>query len=213
MTSPGRSDDEEAARNPNLPAEDEILEQLRTGDLSAATASALRTYGPRILGFLWSILREEQAVEEAYGQFCEDLWRGIGGYRGQCSFRTWAFQLAHNAACRYLREPFRRRARHLPTEQLSAIAAEVRDSTAYYRKTTVKDRVFRLRQRLDPEEQALLTLHVDQKLSWREVAQVMSQPDKPLDEATLRKRFERLKRRLRELAEAEGLLRHDDSGT
>jgi RNA polymerase sigma-70 factor (ECF subfamily) len=110
----------------------EILEALARGDLSGATTQALRGYGPRILGFLRSILKEEEAVQEVYAQFCEDLWRGIGSFRGQSAFRAWAYRLAHNAACHHLRQPFRRRARRLLTSEIAAVAEEVRTSTLDY---------------------------------------------------------------------------------
>ena len=38
------------------------------------------------------------------------------------------------------------------------------------------------------------------------MALVLSQPGKPLDEAAARKRFERVKARLRDLAKADGVL-------
>ena len=203
---PGAAGADRAARADEL-CHQQILEQIRQSELSAAASMALRAFGPRIIAYLRGMLHEEQAVEDTYGQFCEDLWRGIGSFRGDCHFRTWAFQLAHNAACHFLKDPFRRRARPLLTAEIAAVANEVRESTSDYLRTSVQERFACLRKRLDPEEQALLSLRVGQRLSWSEVAQVMSRPDQPLDETALRKRFERLKARLRELAQAEGLLR------
>jgi RNA polymerase sigma-70 factor (ECF subfamily) len=52
----------------------------------------------------------------------------------------------------------------------------------------------------------MIILRFDRGLSWTEVAQVLAAGGAPVDEAALRKRFERLKKRLRELAIAEGLL-------
>lgn len=186
----------------------EVLEHLARGDSAAAATLALKAYGVRILGFLWLILRDDDAAEEAYAQFTEDLWKGIAGFRGECVFRTWAYQIAHNAARRYAKDPFRRRGRRLATSEVDRIpAASTRAPTQDYRRTTLKEGVARLRERLDPDEQALLALRVDQRMSWREVAQVMSEPGGPaLEEAALRKRFERLKQRLRDLAREEGLL-------
>jgi RNA polymerase sigma-70 factor, ECF subfamily len=63
-----------------------------------------------------------------------------------------------------------------------------------------------LRDALDPEDQALLFLRIDQGLSWSEVAAIFSEDGDAVEPATLRKRFERAKERLRKLAEAEGLL-------
>jgi RNA polymerase sigma-70 factor (ECF subfamily) len=68
--------------------------------------------------------------------------------------------------------------------------------------------VARLRARLDAIEQTLLVLRVDQRLSWEEIADVLAGPGpgESLTPAALRKRYERLKDKLRRLARAEGLL-------
>ena len=53
------------------------------------------------------------------------------------------------------------------------------------------------------DEQSLLTLRVDRGMSWAEIAHIL---DEGAGEPALRKRFERVKRKLRDLAAAEGLL-------
>jgi RNA polymerase sigma-70 factor (ECF subfamily) len=68
-------------------------------------------------------------------------------------------------------------------------------------RTDVKQGVAKLRERLDPDDQTLLILRVDRDLSWREVADVMG-----LGEPALRKRFERIKTRLREMAREEKIV-------
>jgi RNA polymerase sigma-70 factor (ECF subfamily) len=70
-----------------------------------------------------------------------------------------------------------------------------------------------LRERLDPEDQTLLILHVDRALTWPEIALVLHDEAAPLEgaehgraAARLRKRFERVKAEFRRLAREEGLL-------
>jgi RNA polymerase sigma-70 factor (ECF subfamily) len=58
----------------------------------------------------------------------------------------------------------------------------------------------RLRASLDPYEQTLLILRVDRGLSWDEVTCVLSSPEDPVNKDALKKRFERVKARLRTLA-------------
>ena len=64
----------------------------------------------------------------------------------------------------------------------------------------------RLRAKLSPDEQALLTLRVDRELEWREIARVLADDELADDAAVtraaagLRKKFERLKEKLRRLA-------------
>jgi RNA polymerase sigma-70 factor (ECF subfamily) len=66
--------------------------------------------------------------------------------------------------------------------------------------------VARLRNQLTPAEQSLLVLRVDRALSWSEVATVMSTPEERLDAQAAAKRFQRVKTKLRKLAEDAGLL-------
>ena len=63
----------------------------------------------------------------------------------------------------------------------------------------VDDRIARIREQLSPEDHMLLGLRLDRQLAWSEIAQVLG-----YDAATLRKRFERLKVKLRALLQDEG---------
>jgi RNA polymerase sigma-70 factor (ECF subfamily) len=92
----------------------------------------------------------------------------------------------------------------LPASPAAALTAQVRETTLVHLRTDVKDRVRALRARLAPDDQTLLVLRVDKDLGWRDIALVELGDDAPtavLDRvaATLRKRFERVKQRLREL--------------
>lgn len=179
---------------------------LQQGQLSAAAEAIVRDHGPQILGYLSSILRNDGDAADVFSQFTEDLWRGLPGFRGECPVRVWAYRLAWHAAARHLRDPFRQRGRRLETTELSRIADEVRSSVLLGRREARRQGIDRLREQLAPEEQTLLVLRLDRGLSWREVATVLAVDGEGADEVALRKRFERLKTRLAELARAEGLL-------
>jgi RNA polymerase sigma-70 factor (ECF subfamily) len=181
--------------------ESAIGDALDAGDANRAATAALRGYGPQVLGYLVALLRDDTLSEEAFSSFSEDVWVGLPGFRRECSFRTWAYKLAWHAAMRAARDPKRKRNAPLATSMASAIAAEVRSSTAPHLKSETKNAVRQLREELTVEEQTLLVLRVDRDLSWRDIAEVMGS-----DEAALRKRFERVKEKLRGLAKARGLL-------
>lgn len=187
-------------------AEQEIRELLERGDLEGAATKTIRSYGPQILAYLRAVLRDRDAAAEGFSQFGEGVWKGIGEFRGQSSVLTWSYGVAWGAVRRLNRDPFRHKARRLGTSQLSQLAAEVRRSTTPYRKTSVKDAMARLRESLAPDEQTLLILRVDRNLSWKDVAQVFATEGDPVEEAALRKRFDRIKAKLRKLATAEGFL-------
>jgi RNA polymerase sigma-70 factor (ECF subfamily) len=187
------------------PTEGRIAAALDAGDRAGAATLALRAYGPPILGYLHAIVRDDGDAREAYSMFSEDLWDGIGGFRRECSMKTWAYKLAWNAACRLRSSPYRRRGRRLRTSELAALAEEVRSSFSTRREAERADALRRLRERLSPEEQSLLTLRIDRGLSWNEVAIVMSAGGESLAAAALRQRYQRLKLRMHALARAAGL--------
>jgi RNA polymerase sigma-70 factor, ECF subfamily len=186
--------------------EAEIAHLLEVSDLQSAAARIVRGYGPAILGYLAALARDEDRADDVFSQFCEDLWRGLPGFRHDASVRTWVYKLAWHAWLRSEREAFRRRGRTIANEEMSRLAAEVRSTTALYLRSEAKDAVARLREQLTPAEQSLLVLRIDRGLSWSEVASVMSTPEEHLDAQTVAKRFQRVKDKLRTLAEAAGLL-------
>lgn len=186
-----------------------LLDLLEGGRLSEAATAAIRGYGPQILGYLGSVLRDDGLADEAFSRFAEDLWKGIAGFRRESSFRTWAYRVAWSAARDLQTEAFRKRGRRLETAEVSKVVQEVRSSSAAFLKESARDKLEQLRRSLSAEDQTLLILRINRELSWKEVAQVLATAEVPVDEAALRKRFERVKTRLRKLAEEQGVLDED----
>jgi RNA polymerase sigma-70 factor, ECF subfamily len=184
--------------------EERIEELLALGDARGAATEAIRAFGPRVLGYLRAVLRNPSDADEAFSMFAESLWRGIKTFRRECTFRTWAYTLAWNSAARLRDDAYRRHARTLPTEA-SQLAEEIRTTSAIRHEHQVTA-IERLRQALTPEEQSILVLRIDQALSWEEVAHVLHGSGGPAETAALRKRFERLKARLAQMARENGLL-------
>lgn len=182
-----------------------IGEKLDSGDHQAAAAAILRGYGVEVLGYLIAQTRDSDLADDVFATTCEDLWRGLPSFRRESSARTWLYRVAYNALQRHRKDAFARRRRPLSPE-LAEIAQDVRTRTAPYLRTEAKDAVSELRQKLAPDEQTLLILRIDRGLSWREVGEVMAGDDDPPSEATLAKRFQRVKTRLRRLAEEAGLI-------
>ena len=186
--------------------EQTIARHIEAGDLSAAATAAIEGLGPQILGYLGATLRDDDAAYEVFGYFCEQLWKSIGTFRAESSFKTWAYKLVMHSVSRYRRDGFRRLGRQLGSAEASALAEQVRSRTAPYQQTAIKDQIAKLREALEPDEQTLLFLRVDQGLAWTDVAAIISEQGEPVEVAALRKRFERAKTRLRKLAEEHGLL-------
>lgn len=182
-----------------------IREHCAKGELDAAITVALGVYGDELFGFLMGLARDHDQAEDAFSAMCERIWRGLEAFHWDSSFRVWAYRIARNEFLRTLRDASRARKQVAISEVASIRAAleRARDSTPLYQRTEVKDRFAALRAELDPEDHMLLGLRIDRKLPWNEIAKVLASPDdEPTarDVAALRKRFERLKARLRELA-------------
>lgn len=194
---------------PATPAPDAVDRELRVmlagGELLRATELAIRTYGPEIAGWLRSIIANEADAQDAFSRMSEDLWRSLQRFDGRCSIRTWCYMLARHAAARVRSQPRRER------EVLFSSLPSVLDAVTHVWNTTgggaqrAADTYAAIRGQLDEDDQTLLVLRVDKSLSWREIAQVLCGEEAPGDDverlaATLRKQFERVKKRLRTLA-------------
>jgi RNA polymerase sigma-70 factor (ECF subfamily) len=182
--------------------DEQIRSLLEAGDLVQATTLALRELGPEILGFLSGVLGDDDA-DEVYSAFSVRLWRGLAGFEGRCTIRTWTYVLARHEIGRFRRGERRHADGRVPISQLpEAIEAE-RMRT---RSTLVADRrrtLTKLREELPVEDRSLLILRVDRNLAWDDIAlafaedpEVFSEQDRKREAARLRKRFQLVKQRL-----------------
>jgi len=196
-------------------SEEAIAALLEAGDLQGAATQAIEAFGPEVLGFLVSFLRDEHDAGDVFGQACEDLWRGMPRFEKRSTVRTWFYTLARHAASRYRRAPHRRAGRRAALSEAEGVAGRVRTRTLKHLRTEVKDQFAGIRNALDPEDRALLVLRVDRKLAWNEIAQVVCEDTLETEEdltraaARLRKRFELVKIQIREHARKAGLIGRD----
>jgi RNA polymerase sigma-70 factor (ECF subfamily) len=177
------------------PVDERVRSLLDVGAQGDAATEAIRALGPAVLRYVRTLLRDEADANDAFSYWAESVWSGLPGFRGEASLRAWAFRLAYRAALAVLDQAWRRRVRPFATGEASRLAATLRTASAV--------RAERRRRKLDavigklpPEQQTLLSLRVDQGLSWEEIADVLSADTRPVDPKTLAKRYERLKVRL-----------------
>lgn len=190
-----------------------VLALRDQGHADEAFALALQGFGDEVGGFLAARMLDADKSAEAFALFAEDLWRGLPGFRGEASLRTWLYVLARRAALRVIRDRVRA-GREVPLSQAGVVermAAELRSATTRWRRTEAQDRLRALRAALAEEDRELLVLRVDRGLPWEEIAAALEQDGgdptaRKRSVASLRKRFERLKERIRALAQKEGLL-------
>ncbi|MDQ3341920.1 MAG: sigma-70 family RNA polymerase sigma factor, partial [Myxococcota bacterium] len=176
-------------------------------DTAGALTAALKLYGTELLAFLRALAGNDDLAADAFAELGEDAWRGLSTFRWSSSLRSWLYTLARNALNQLRRDPRRRIDRNLPLSVAPDIENVLRTATLDIQRTEVKDGFRILREQLDPEEHELLLLRLDRELSWKEIARITG-GDADVDSraATLRKRFERAKERLKKLALEHGLL-------
>ncbi|HUQ01727.1 MAG TPA: sigma-70 family RNA polymerase sigma factor [Kofleriaceae bacterium] len=178
------------------------------GDTHGAATLVIQELGPELLGFLVVLIRDRSDAGEVFADVCVRIWKGLPAFRWESSLRTWCYVLTRRAAAQQRKSRDAWKTRHVPLSDaadLEPLIVRIRTTTLAGLREQRRTRAERLREQLSEDEQALLTLRVDRGLEWRDLAQVLA--DHPLDDgeitraaAALRKRFERLKERLRTLA-------------
>ena len=182
-----------------------VRERLVAGDADGAATAMIEALGPAILRYLRSMLRVEEDAADAFSQWSENVWTGLASFRGEASLKTWGYRLAWNAAQNLRNQAWHRRGQRLATGQASALAQSIRTRSAVVVERQ-RQALDQLRESLSDQDRSLLVLRLDQQLSWNEVAEVLAADSRPVDPATLMKRYERIKTRLGELARERGLL-------
>jgi RNA polymerase sigma-70 factor, ECF subfamily len=196
--------------------EEEIHDLCRRGELHLAVDRIMRGYGRDIRKMMNSVLPDDERAQDAFGLFSERLLKGLKNFRWESSFRTWAYRMARNAC---LKQVNAASAREMAVTRSALPEHSLRQRTATnpWQRTDVKERFRALRKSLDPQDQKLLALRLDQNLPWQEVARAMATPEEPLHgealarrAAATRQQFQRIKARLRTLARQEGLVEDEE---
>jgi RNA polymerase sigma-70 factor (ECF subfamily) len=201
-----------------------VRERLDAGDVRGAVALVVEQLGASIHGYLRTLLSEDDA-EEAYSEFQVSVMNGLPSFRWECPVRAWAHRIAFHAAARIWRRPGRRLEEPLPSS-LSKLGPGSKGPGPGMSGRHAGLAV--LRASLSVEDQSLLTLRIDRELEWEEIAAVLDDGERSeelsgggapsvttrdrslgsysREAAALRKRYERLTRRLREEARHHGLI-------
>jgi len=181
-----------------------IREAWDAGDLDAAMTRAFERYANELYGFLRGLGRDETQADEAFSAMCERIWRGLPNFRWDSTFRVWAYRIARNEFLRTTRDVSRAR-RAVPLSEIPSvqrIVAQVRSTTPVYQRDDVRDKFAAARAQLEPDDLVLLGMRIEHHMPWEQIAIVLADDDTPPTAAaiaTLRKRFERLKTKLRGL--------------
>lgn len=192
-----------------------IRAHVRSGDIRAAADLAIRTFGPGLLGFLRAIAHEDALAGDAFAIASEQMWQALPKFRWEAQLRTWYYQLGRNALHKLRADPRRRRERNLSMELIGSVEVVQRSTTAVHHKSEAQRALAALRETLEPADLELLILRLDRNMSWRQVAETLCDDERESPEPSqhidaratlLRKRFQRIKAQLRQLATERGIL-------
>lgn len=172
--------------------DERVTADLREGRVERACTAVLRELGPEVCGYLRAVLRDEGLCDDAWARATTDLWRALPRYRGERALRGYVYRIAWHAALKVLRDPHRRR--RVPWSAIEEPCSPARSHTAAHLRSDTKLELREARARLSPADQALLVLRVDRDMAWDEVAHSLG-----LRPAAARKRYERVRKKLRAL--------------
>jgi DNA-directed RNA polymerase specialized sigma24 family protein len=183
--------------------EERLVELHRAGALAECAAEALKLYGAELEGFVRAAAAPRLDPDEAWAATCAALVEGLGRFAWRSTLRTWLYRVA-----RYTLRDLGARAARQPNVPLSQVSrpskleARVSQPPSWLGEAA-EARLLELRESLEDDERTLLYLRVEQAWAWRDIAAAVADEGADLDReaAALRKRFERLKARIRDVLE------------
>jgi DNA-directed RNA polymerase specialized sigma24 family protein len=187
------------------PIDQEVRALLAAGATERAATLVIQTYGKPVHRYFLSVFRDEDDAADAHSQWAERLWRGMAFFEGRSTVRCWTYRIATHVALGMRDEAWRRRRVRLSSGRASQLAAEERSRGAREVEHEQQE-LDLLRAELSGADQALLVMHVDQRLSWAEIAGAMAAEGDRANVAALQQRYTRLKKRIGRLARARGLV-------
>ncbi|MCB9633168.1 MAG: RNA polymerase sigma factor [Sandaracinus sp.] len=186
--------------------DDEIRALLEAGEHERAAVLVLETHGPGIYRMFLGVFHDEAVAQDLYQRFSIEVWKSIGSFAGRSAVYTWAYVIARRTVTWHLRRPARKREQALatPHEHLLLVEHLSRSMTPAWRRTETKHRFQELCAGLPNDERMLVMLRIGERMDWKQIARVLDEEGALADDealareaARLRKRFERVKDKLR----------------
>jgi RNA polymerase sigma-70 factor (ECF subfamily) len=151
------------------PEEAEWIRAAQAGD-RAAFAQIVERYWDRLYRWLYHLTRDRHAAEDLTQETFLKTLAAIGSFRPGSNFRAWVFKIGHNNFVNQKRAE--RRTRHALPEDLTSGESGEAEGTAENREAL--EVVAKAVAELPPDFRAALMLRVEEGLSFREVAKVLS---------------------------------------
>jgi RNA polymerase sigma-70 factor (ECF subfamily) len=151
-------------------SDEELVRRARDGDQTAMNRLVDRHHGAAFRVALSLVADPDLAQDVAQDAFLR-AFRGLEGFRGDASFRTWMLTIAANTAKGALRKMMRRR-----ETALDGVAPVASPEASPEDRAAIEEEAAKARAMLAklPEKQRMsVQLRVDEGLSFREIGEVI----------------------------------------
>jgi len=173
----------------------ELVQAARAGDPAAFHALVDR-YAHSLFALAVSLSDNTADAEDLVQETFTGAFRGLGGFQGRASVKTWLSRILVRQAARHLRYARRRKATFIPLEATSESSLGVASShprPGGQAGADVRMDVMAAIRSLSPEHQGVIVLRELEGLSYDEMAEVLQIP-----RGTVESRLFRARRALQE---------------
>jgi RNA polymerase sigma-70 factor (ECF subfamily) len=145
------------------------IERIQAGD-TAVFACLLDRYGRRVHSLIFKMIRNREETEELTQDVFVKAFKHLGSFKGDCSFSTWIYRIAYNAA---VSETRKKKREFLAIEESlwEKVAEEdVADALSRNSENEQIERLEAALDRLPPDERGIILLFYMEGKSVEETA-------------------------------------------
>jgi RNA polymerase sigma-70 factor (ECF subfamily) len=151
-------------------SDQELVEKGRAGD-DGALSGLVEQHHAAAYRVAFSMLLDDAAAQDVVQDAFIKAFRGLEGFRGDASFRTWILTIAGNEARGALRRRGRRRETAL--EDAGPVPSQQKAPDAEVVDTQEAARARRLMETLPEKQRLSVALRIEQGLSFKEIGEII----------------------------------------
>jgi RNA polymerase sigma-70 factor, ECF subfamily len=199
---------------------DEVNEKVRiraliaAGDVGAGVTGVLRLYGAEIYGFVVALLEDDAASHEVYARVVVQVTTRLSSCPERFGLRTWLYLLARRELAGHRARASSPPERPEETSVLTPVLVPPLQESSPFRQTSFCGTISMFRKHLTPDEQEVLILRVDRRLSWTAIALTglgehankSSTSELAEERRRVRRKFVEVRQKLTRIAASHGIL-------